>query len=256
MDAVASSRDTGTLDPSSSNGGVAAVESSGPSACGLGGNALSGSLDSAAPKDDESSGVLLSSDKVASTGPEATSAEARLQYWRYDLVRNIPEDCASRIPPWLVAAVAANDGQACPVYPIVASPDVTGYRNKASFTVGFDAEGKVRSCAVDELPVFHDATSLRLFHAVILLFDFGVLLALTVHCDSDSEHCIMILALLFPVASQIILCCSSFNSLFDSLASAADLLVLLRAVWLLVQMVQCTFQMLSLTLPLLQMSSS
>lgn len=70
-------------------------------------------------------------------------AESRLRVWRSDITRNLPADAASRVPPWLVDAAAANDGQACPVLPILPSPDSLGYRNKAVFTVGFDSQGQV-----------------------------------------------------------------------------------------------------------------
>ena len=69
-------------------------------------------------------------------------SDATQRYWRSIITRNIPEDVAGRLPAWLVSAAAENDGQACPVLPIVASPDVTGYRNKAVFTIGRDAEGQ------------------------------------------------------------------------------------------------------------------
>jgi hypothetical protein len=65
---------------------------------------------------------------------------------RTNLVRNIPPELAAQIPAWLVASVAGNDGMACSIRGILASPDIFGYRNKASFTIGLDSSGKVRAC--------------------------------------------------------------------------------------------------------------
>lgn len=83
--------------------------------------------------------------------------EEFLRRCRSDITRNLPPDAVANIPAWLVSAAAAHDGQACPVYPIVSSPDVTGYRNKASFTIGLDADGKVRELSVpcDVLALHH-----------------------------------------------------------------------------------------------------
>lgn len=98
--------------------------------------------DAAVQVDTTPSASSSSSSAPAATAPVTGGGSGQAQSTIVtDLAAGLPPSSVAQLPDWLLALPKEHGGMMCPLLPIRRSPQTEGYRNKASFTIGWAADG-------------------------------------------------------------------------------------------------------------------